>query len=53
MGPADMSSKQQINMVETLDNDGANWPLWRSRMKFLFESKGLLEHIKGLQLNQY
>jgi hypothetical protein len=47
VGLADMSSKQQLNVVETLDNDGVNWPLWQSKMHFIFESKGLLSHIKG------
>jgi hypothetical protein len=52
MGPTDMSSKQQMNMMETLDNDSSNWPFWRSRMKFLFESKGLLAHIKGTAVKE-
>jgi hypothetical protein len=47
MGPAEMSSKQQINVMETLDNNSSNWLLWQSRMQFLFESKGLLVHIEG------
>jgi hypothetical protein len=48
MGPAEMSSKQQqFNVVEVLDNNGANWPLWHSKMLLIFESKGLLPHIEG------
>jgi hypothetical protein len=48
MGPTEMSSKsQQFNVVEILDNDGANWPLWQSKMLYIFESRGLLSHVEG------
>jgi hypothetical protein len=47
MGPADTSSNQQLNVVQVLDNDGANWPLWQAKMHLIFKSKGLLPHIEG------
>jgi hypothetical protein len=42
-----MSSNQQLNVVQVLDSDGTNWPLWRVKMRLIFESKGLLPHIEG------
>jgi hypothetical protein len=47
-----MFSKQQVNVMETLDNDSLNWLHWQSKMKFLFESKGLLPHIEGTAVKQ-
>jgi hypothetical protein len=50
MGPEEISSKQQIGIVETLDNDRANWPLWQSKICFIFKSKGLLTYIEGTMI---
>jgi hypothetical protein len=50
MGPEERSSKQQIRIVKTLDDNGVNWPLWHSEMCFIFESKGLLTHIEGTMI---
>jgi hypothetical protein len=36
-----------LNIVQVLDNDGAKWPLWHSKICLIFKSKGLLPHIEG------
>jgi hypothetical protein len=42
-----MSLNQQLNVVQVLDDDSMNWPLWQSKMCLIFEYNGLLSHIEG------